>query len=74
MDHYQCEKCGTCLEGTSTPSGHGCPKGFPHKWHKLGKVGTKNYQCSKCGTLVKMDSTPGGHGCPQGFPHKWSKL
>ncbi|MGI8437432.1 MAG: tetratricopeptide repeat protein [Chthoniobacterales bacterium] len=74
MNYYQCEKCGTTIKSGSTPSGQGCPKSFPHKWHKLGTVGSRSFQCSKCGTVVEIDSTPSGHGCPNGFPHKWSKL
>jgi hypothetical protein len=35
MNHYQCEKCGTAIKSTSTPSTEGCPKGSSHKWHKL---------------------------------------
>lgn len=72
--HYQCEKCATLIQAASSPGTQGCPKGFPHKWVKLGPVGSKNYQCRKCGTVVATDSTPSTLGCPQGFPHQWSKL
>ncbi|RBP46050.1 hypothetical protein DES53_102436 [Roseimicrobium gellanilyticum] len=74
MHHYQCEKCGTTIKNATTPNAQGCPKSFPHKWHKLGPVGDRNYQCSKCGTVIGTNATPSAHGCPNGFPHKWSKL
>ena len=76
MKNYQCKKCGTTLQNSSTPSSGSCPSGGTHTWSNLGEVGDKNFQCKKCGTLIKSKSTPGSGSCRAtgGGTHSWSKL
>ena len=74
MKNYMCGKCATIIQGNTSPSSSGCPKGSSHSWYNLGNTGEKNYQCKKCGGLVKADSSPSSSGCPAGSSHSWYKL
>lgn len=74
MNNYQCKRCETLIQNSSTPGGI-CPSGGgAHDWCDLGKVGNNNYQCRRCSTLVKSDYTPAGI-CPSGGgAHDWNKI
>jgi hypothetical protein len=74
MKNYQCKKCKTTIQNTTTPSMYNCPGGSMHNWTDLGEVGTLNHLCKKCGTLVKTKSTPSLYNCPSDGMHSWSKL
>ena len=74
MKNYQCRKCSTLVQMSTTPSSLKCPAGSSHSWHNVGEVGDKNYQCKKCATLVKTNSTPSSLYCPAGSTHSWHKL
>lgn len=74
MNNYQCKKCKTLVQGSSTPSSLNCPSKGTHSWANLGQVGSHNYQCKKCSTLVKASSTPSSLNCPSGGTHFWNKI
>lgn len=74
MKNYQCKKCSTHVQNSSTPKSFNCPSGGMHSWTDLGEVGPTNYQCKKCALLVQSKSTPRSFNCPSGSMHSWSKL
>lgn len=74
MKNYQCKKCSTHVQNSSTPKSFNCPSGGMHSWTDLGEVGPTNYQCKKCALLVQSKSTPKSFNCPSGSMHSWTKL
>ena len=72
--HYQCKKCWSIIEDSSTPSSAHCPEGSSHSWYKLATVGYTYYQCKKCGTTIQAKAMPTSLHCPASGNHQWHKL
>ena len=74
MKNYQCNKCATLVQSSSSPNRASCPSSGSHSWTDLGKIGNTYYQCKNCRALIKSDSSPSRSSCPSSGSHSWTKL